>query len=516
MKKLIIIGGGIAGLSAGIYARMAGFDTIIYEKNGVAGGNCSGWSRNGYYIDNCIHWMTGTKDGTFQNTVWKEVGALSDSTKLIKRDSFYSSEWEGQQITLWRDLERTRSEMLALSPQDEKEINCFIDYVRLADTIMSSRKEPKELWHTISEMEFSLTHTEMAKAFIDYIGLNLQEVSQKFKHPLLQQIFLDFMAKEYEAYWLLLAYSFFVSDNGDLPENGSMGVVRNMLQTYLSAGGRIEYNTPVEQILINKEKLSIEPPIDKASLSTKKVKPLIARNAEGVLLYNGTVKKADYIICACDMNFTFRQLLKKKYTPASIKKVYSNKKEYPIYSSFQVAFAVDGLFEEISDTLSFSCSPLDVGFCRVNRICVKNYRIYGDYIAPAGKTVIQCSIVQYEKDYKYWKKLYGKKELYLRAKQNIAEAVKDRIITRFPLYEDRLHLLDVWTPVSYARRNNDYKGAYMRFITTATSTNAFLSCEIRGLRNVFLANHWLRYPGGIPTAAYMGKLAVKEIEELEL
>ena len=88
MKKLIIIGGGIAGLSAGIYARMAGFDTIIYEKNGVAGGNCSGWSRNGYYIDNCIHWMTGTKDGTFQNTIWKEVGALSDSTKLIKSASF--------------------------------------------------------------------------------------------------------------------------------------------------------------------------------------------------------------------------------------------------------------------------------------------------------------------------------------------------------------------------------------------------------------------------------------------
>lgn len=516
MKKLIIIGGGIAGLSAGIYARRAGFDTIIYEKNGVAGGNCSGWSRNGYYIDNCIHWMTGTRNGTFQNTIWKEVGALTDSMTIIKRDAFYTSEWEGQQITLWRDLERTRTEMLALSPQDEKEINCFIDYVRLADTIISSRKEPRELLHTISEMDFSLTHTEMAKAFIAYIGLNLEELSKKFQHPLLQHVFLDFMAKEYEAYWLLLAYSFFISNNGDLPEGGSMGIVNNMLNTYLEAGGHIEFNTPVEQILINKEKLSIEPPIDKSSLTTKKVKPLIARNADGVLLYNGTIQTADYIICACDMNFTFRQLLKKKYTPISIKKVYSDRKAYPLYSSFQVAFAVDGLLEEIADTLSFSCSPIEVGFCRIDRICVKNYRIYGDYIAPAGKTVIQCSILQYEKDYKYWKKLYGKKELYLRTKQNIAEAVKNRIITRFPHYANRLHLLDVWTPISYARRNNDYKGAYMRFITTATSTNAFLSCEIRGLRNVFLANHWLRYPGGIPTAAYMGKLAVKSIEDSEL
>ena len=55
----------------------------------------------------------------------------------------------------------------------------------------------------------------------------------------------------------------------------------------------------------------------------------------------------------------------------------------------------------------------------------------------------------------------------------------------------------------------------MRFITTATSTNAFLSSEVKGLRNVYLANHWLRYPGGIPTAAYMGRQVIEEIKELE-
>ena len=32
-KKVIVVGGGIAGLSAGIYALKAGFDAEIYEKN---------------------------------------------------------------------------------------------------------------------------------------------------------------------------------------------------------------------------------------------------------------------------------------------------------------------------------------------------------------------------------------------------------------------------------------------------------------------------------------------------
>jgi thioredoxin reductase len=42
-EKVIIIGGGVAGLSAGIYAAMNGFDTEILEMHMVAGGQCTAW-----------------------------------------------------------------------------------------------------------------------------------------------------------------------------------------------------------------------------------------------------------------------------------------------------------------------------------------------------------------------------------------------------------------------------------------------------------------------------------------
>ena len=35
MKKVIIIGGGIAGLSAGVYARRSGFDVTILEQHTI-------------------------------------------------------------------------------------------------------------------------------------------------------------------------------------------------------------------------------------------------------------------------------------------------------------------------------------------------------------------------------------------------------------------------------------------------------------------------------------------------
>ena len=95
----------------------------------------------------------------------------------------------------------------------------------------------------------------------------------------------------------------------------------------------------------------------------------------------------------------------------------------------------------------------------------------------------------------------------------MADAILSAIVKRFPEYDGKIEVLDTWTPYTYSRRNNDTNGAYMRFITTAISQKATISAEIRGVENVFLAGHWLRYPGGLPMAALTGKSAVEIIEE---
>lgn len=60
-KKVIIIGAGMAGLSAGCHLQMSDYDTEIYELGSTPGGLCTGWERNGYSFDGCIHWLVGTK-----------------------------------------------------------------------------------------------------------------------------------------------------------------------------------------------------------------------------------------------------------------------------------------------------------------------------------------------------------------------------------------------------------------------------------------------------------------------
>lgn len=505
MKKIVIIGGGIAGLSAGIYARKAGYEVTIYEKNPVPGGNCSGWRRGDYFIDNCIHWMTGTKAETPQYEIWKELNALNDNTKIIERESFYVSEYNGERVTLWRDIDRTEREMLELSPADEKQIKKFIKYVKVGQALQSTKEETEESNQT-------LLPVQVIQGMLEYGGLSLKTLSDKFEHPLLKRLMLDFMAKEYEAYWLVMAYSFFIAGNGDIPEGGSMQIVNNLVDYFKALGGELRTGTQVSKILVGKRKFKINATIfNPKDMKLSKIKTVVARKAEAMLLADGTKIAADYFICAGGMKHTFNNLLGRKYIPKRIKKLLKDKKEHHIYSSYQVAFSVDSEMPEINDTLSFDCEPIDVGRQIVERITVKNYRTYGDYIAPKGHTVIQCSIVQYKEDFKYWEKLYTTKERYDQAKQNVAQAILQRIEAHFPEYADRINILDCWTPMTYYRRNFCEYGAYMRYITTVASTKAFLPCTIKGLSNVYLAGHSLRYPGGIPTAASTGKHAVEKI-----
>lgn len=57
----------------------------------------------GYFIDNCIHWLTGTRPGSALHELWKEIGALGDDIELHKKEMFFSSKLNGQTLTFWRD-----------------------------------------------------------------------------------------------------------------------------------------------------------------------------------------------------------------------------------------------------------------------------------------------------------------------------------------------------------------------------------------------------------------------------
>jgi phytoene dehydrogenase-like protein len=86
-KSIIIIGSGVAGLSAGSYGQMNGFRTQIFEMHDRAGGLCTSWKRKGYDIDGCVHGLLGSSPANPFYRMWSELLDMS-------RVEFHNAETE--------------------------------------------------------------------------------------------------------------------------------------------------------------------------------------------------------------------------------------------------------------------------------------------------------------------------------------------------------------------------------------------------------------------------------------
>ena len=331
MKKVVIIGGGIAGLTAGVLLQKAGMRVEVFEKHTIVGGQCMGWKREGYWIDNCIHWLTGTKDGSDLNRLWKEIGALGDEVALHEKEVFYSSKLEGQVLTYWRDLERTRKELLALSPEDEVEINKLIQYVKYAESMSVPVEKPMDKMNVMDYMKLGKQMKNMPKVMKEYEGMDIEDLANRFKHPLIKRSFIDYMPSGYQAYTFIVSYATVTSGNGDVPMGGSLAMALRIAHRLKEYGGIIHTGTSVACIEIENKK------------------------ATGVRLEDGRHVKADYVIGACDTDFLFNKLLPRSYMPKKLQVQYKEREQYPVSSAFQVAFAIDGIHAHSSGTRIFQC-----------------------------------------------------------------------------------------------------------------------------------------------------------------
>lgn len=480
-KKIVIAGGGIAGLSAGIYGCLTGYEVEIYEKNPVAGGQCMGWNRKGCHIDNCIHWLTGTKKGSALRKVWETVGALDENTRFADCDLFYTTVLEGQRVTLWKDLERTEAELLALSPEDEAEIKKFIQHVRYASECEMPAEKPMEAMSIKDYIRLGASMANMPKVTKEYGSIDLHDLAARFKHPVLKTLFTDYMPKEYVASSFLVSYGTIVSGNGEIPLGGSLAMVNRMIDRFRQLGGKLYCCSPVARVLIEN------------------------KSAIGIELQDRKRIMADYVISAADTMEMFSHLIGKEYMNRKWLSCYSDSKTYPLFSGMQAAFVVDRNAYNEHGTIFFDCSPIESGGNLTCRMSVKSYD-YEPSFAAEDKTVLQVNIAQYDAEYLYWKSL--SKEAYAEEKQRIFHAIEDRLYQQFPTLKGHMEPLDCWSPLTYERYCNAYHGAYMSFTMKKDVKSFRAKRTVKGIKNFYIASQWLMAPGGLPVAVTAGKFAI--------
>ena len=488
-KKIVIIGGGVSGLSAGIYALKNGYDALILEKNDVAGGLCTSWTRKGMKIDGCIHWLSGTNPQSSIYQSWQDVHAFKDQSELIYLDNWGSFNYEGTVITFYRDLDRAEKEWCEIAPIDSKMIHKFFKSVRQIKSVDLPLDAPAMLLPLKVKLKFV---KQLLKAFPGYfIAMlsNSDKYSKKFKHPALRWALKNVQYGAGNLYSMMYSYATIANKSGGIPIGGSKTLTNNMLNYFLNLGGKIVYNAEATEIVTEK------------------------RYVTGVKLKNGDVVTGDFYISCLDANFVLINLLNNKYVHHQIADRYNKPTMHPAPSCVLITYEVPSEVV-VNVPYNFKVDSFDVGNKKIDRINMRVFN-YDETFIKNGKTTLQVLLDQDSNDFAFWQNLYENKEKYLEITRFLSEHVKNLIEKEVPLYKGKMSALDVATPMTLYRYVNATRGSYMSFLFNPKKGVIASKGRVGGLKNFLLSGQYVQTPGGLPLALASGKYSIAWIKHFE-
>jgi len=483
MNKIVIIGAGISGLSAAIYARRSGIDVTLVEQRGNSGGMCTSWRRNGYLFEGAMHWLTGSSPKTDLHQLWKETGALGDTVNVLHPDPFRSVEYNGLTLNIYRDLKRTVEELIAVSPEDAGRLGSLLKDVKsfrcmcmpIYDIKGVKAEHPKK-------MTFGSV-MGMLPAFPVFSRLNkisCKDYALRFRHPGIQRLFRVF-PDDYAAYNLIATLATLDTGDGGYPEGGSLAMAARMEKTYLDLGGRLLLRTKVKKVNIENGAVT------------------------GVTLENETLA-ARAVIVTQETIAAMDQLFDTPLRDEWLADLRENTK--PSVCTFIGIGIRSGSFDSPIPAPTVPEweleKPLKYAGGTVTHLSFNNYSGYAGY-APEGCAVLTALFLG--DTYEFWKQ--AKEEgRYDTEKRALADEIRRALISKYPHAENAIDVIDIATPLTYERYTGAYHGSWMS-IAGVRDKRKMYGGFLKSVSGLYFAGHRLMPPGGLPVAVFTGRRAAQ-------
>ena len=450
MKKVIIIGAGIAGLSAGVYAQKRGFDVTILESHSIAGGNCTSWKRGGYLFEGGMHWLAGSNPHNPLNQLWRSIGALNDGVTIHYNEPFLEYDYNGTPIRLFRNVDATERHLLALSPTDAKEIEALCNNIRKVQ----------------KGQEVDAAYYEMSR----------EQYADRFSHEGICELIRSIPGDKQGISMLIFTMGSLANGDGGFPEGGSLPLAGRIVKTFTSLGGKILYNTRADRVIIENGKVT-------GVVSGDKQFP------------------ADAVIIASD-TMSIDQLFDTPPHAPWLDKMRA------VTGPTMVTFISLGISADLKKYPERPIFKLKEPICLADQtykyLLVSNHAANPTY-SPNGKTAMT---IQLPGDtYDFWKKT-REENRYAEEKQKIADQVIAAITAQMPEADRQIEVCDVATPLTYERYCGNWKGSWMTEMKPDMEAEPY-PAAIEGLDGVYFAGQRMMPPGGLPTALMTGQTAVQ-------
>ena len=472
--RVVIIGGGLAGLSTGCYALQNGWDALIVEHNQALGGVCTAWRRGEYVVDGCIHWLTG---GAFAD-IYRELHIVPPvETRTLDSFCTYHDVPTGTRIVVGRDLDRLAHDLRTLAPRSASAIGALVEGARAFAEIHPPIGLPAELatMRTRLQALWELRHQlgTMISFRHDVATWSAEHLHDDRVRGLLRRLAPD----DAPMFVVLMILGYLERGWLSRPVGGTAAFRDALIARYRALGGEVRLSTTVDEIVVAGD------------------------HARGVRLVDGTLVDGALVVSTASTPETVLRLLAGRY---GADEVHARLASWKLFEPIaQVTYGVAAPLADVPASLILDrVAPIDVGGVANDYLYLRTFDADTGF-APAGHAVVQALL---RTDFEWWS---ARGDGYQAAKAELGERVRVALAEHLPALREGVPMTDVATPLTYWRGARAWRGAYEGWQPTARAFLGHVDKELPGLHDFFMAGQWVEPGGGVPAALMSGRQVVQ-------
>jgi phytoene dehydrogenase-like protein len=484
-QKVVIIGAGVAGLSCGCYLQMSGVQTEILEAGSLPGGLCTAWHRGPYVFDGCLRWLVGTRPPCAFHQVWEELGAIS-GRKILDHDEILRVETAGgQSVSVPADLNKLAREFKRLAPEDSVLIDKLVRAAGRCASLEPPLEKPIELMSHREKMRIGMRILPMLPVILRWKNLPVTTYLARYKNNLVREALSAVAGSEHmSALVLVMVLAFRTRNTCGFVAGGSWDFAMAIADRYTRLGGSLRYKARVASVIVENNR------------------------AVGVRCEDGTVVPAATVVSCADGHTTIFKMLDGRFVDKKIRFLYDNCQLFP--ALIQVSLGIKKVFPEAPHTLNLPVPrPLRVDDQTTHhRLEVETFGS-DSALCPEGTSMITVRIPT---SYEFWTNL-KKNDLnrYRAEKKAVTQKVIAILDKRFPGLAENVDRSDIATPATFVRYTGNWQGSYEGWLPTPQILGRRIPYMLPGLKDFFMAGHWVVAGGGLPSAALSGRYAAHMI-----
>lgn len=487
---VIIIGGGLGGLSAGAYLSQNGIDVTLIESQPHVGGYAIAFKRDEFIFDVALHAIPGCSPGQPFHELLSELNVAKELTfkKLKSAFNIYLGDYN---FVIPNSLTEFFSMLHEKFPNDKKGL----------DQLKSYLNKYASLYYNVVERQSNTL--EIVTRFIPKIPdflknsqlstdnfLNQYIKNKKLKALLYQAaVFFGEPMSEFPAInFIIMFYLLFKSGMYTI-EGGGQALTNTLENKMLENNARILCGRKVNSIKI-----------------TKKL-------ATSVILDDGSQISSKVVISNVNTLELVKTLIKPELLPASYTESLNQLK--PSLAILQMHLGLNCPIQKIGVkhylNIFFPDENIDKSIKKQNNArIIEGYSIiapginYPDCTSSINRTLSIVGGVSGQS----WIGLSTNK--YRNLKKEVTDKILELIENRFPNIRSNIKTIDLATPHTFNRYTQNPFGAILGFRAERGNHRILLKTGRFPIKNLYLANAWTNRLGGFMQTVKSGIIAAQK------